>query len=412
MHLLYISSAVPPFHDSATIRTVFLLRGMARRGIQVTTISPDFPGGDASLLARMPDDVHSLRTPAPQYYLTHDRLHGRMRWLYANAMHYLKVPDVLAGWERQAVAAAEPVIRSRRPDLLYSSSGSVTAHLAASVLARTHRIPWIADVTDPWSLVERRAVAVPFQRWRNRRMERRTLAAASTLLFTTEECAAAYRDAWGKHLPPAHVIPCGYDREEFREERRILRDGAMRLTYVGVAYGGNRNLDPAIEAVARWNQAAGSTRIQMQVVGPHSAKFETGARQLAADGITFSDRVPYERSLDHIRQAHALFLIGNDGPLQVPGKVFMYLASGRPILYVGQLPKASDPTYKLLRDMPGVAFAEQSSASILERLQELDEQYENWERLALPRRRMPQVEQYEWDRLAGEVVRIAERLIT
>jgi glycosyltransferase involved in cell wall biosynthesis len=409
MHVLYLSSAVPPFYDSATIRTVFLLRGMARRGVRVTTVSPEFPGGDASLLARMPEGVVSLRTPAPQYFLTYDRLQGRTRWLYANAMYYLKVPDVLAGWEQQAIGAAEPVIAAQKPDILFSSSGSVTAHLAASRLARAHGLPWVADVTDPWSLVKRRTISVPFHRWRNRRLERKTLSSASALIFTTEECAAAYREEWGKRMPPTYVVPCGYAAQEFREERRILRDGAMRLTYVGVAYGGNRDLDPAMEAVARWNQASGAVRVRMLIVGPHSAKFEARARKLAAGGITFSDRVPYERSLEHIREAHVLFLIGNDGPLQIPGKVYMYLASGRPILYVGQLPKANDPTYKLLREMPGVAFAEQSSASILQRLQELDEQYENWERLALPRRRMPQVERYEWDRLAGEVVDIARR---
>lgn len=411
MRILYISSAVPPFQDSAAIRSVFLLRGFARRGAQVTTVSPDYPNGDASLLERMPSPVRAVRTSSPHFHRMRQRLTGRAWWLYANMLQAAAVPDILAGWEKDALAAAEPVIASTRPDVLFSSSGSPTGHMAAGKLARQHRIPWIADVTDPWGLTSSRAFFLPFWRWRNRRLERATLSHASALLFTTEECMAAYQQAWGSTLPDPHYVPCGYDNDEFAEERRVLRDGPINLTYVGVAYGTNRNLNPAMEGVARWNRTAGSARVRMQVVGPHSEKFERLAQELSAGEITFSGHVPYERSLELIRGAHVLFLIGNDGVLQIPGKVYMYLASGRPILYVGQLPKDADPTYKLLREFPGVAFAEQDAGSVMERLRELDEQYENWERLAQQRRRMPQLERFEWDRLAGETLAIAKKII-
>jgi len=89
-------------------------------------------------------------------------------------------------------------------------------------------------------------------------------------------------------------------------------------------------------------------------------------------------------------------LVGNKSPYQVPGKTFLYLASGRPILYLSQMPHADDPTYQLLRAFEGVAVVPNEAQAIREWLAALNEaQFRAWEAEAHARYAAPSLAPYE-----------------
>ena len=53
------------------------------------------------------------------------------------------------GWILPATVTTAVICLAKRPDLIYSSGGPVSAHLATGLVARITRIPWIAELQDP-----------------------------------------------------------------------------------------------------------------------------------------------------------------------------------------------------------------------------------------------------------------------
>ena len=97
------------------------------------------------------------------------------------------IPDARIGWYPAAVRAGKDLIRTTRPDLIFSTAPPYTVHLIAAKLAKTFNIPWVADFRDPW--VENYAYNTqyrfPWVRWFNERMERRVLNRADRVVVAT-----------------------------------------------------------------------------------------------------------------------------------------------------------------------------------------------------------------------------------
>jgi hypothetical protein len=411
MRVLFISTAIPPFPESQTIRNIFFIKGLVRRGFEVTVVTPEFLRGDKSLLQGMPPGCEYARTPRPPFDVQQEalarlpRVGKSLAWLHGILAGLFAVPDYRSGWDRLALSVCSELDAAREFDAVISSSGSYTAHLAANAVSRLWGLPWVADYGDPWSLNSIWPSNSPHLRLLNRRMERAVLPDARAVVFSTEETLRAYEQWLGSRLPPAFCIPCGYSLEEFAEVASLQSPTGKDLcvSYVGVAYRSNRNLIPAIEAMAELQKKSSFRRkVSLHIVGPHSRFFEKAAQNRDIQhAVQFLGRVSYSESIEHIRRSHCLLLIGNRGTLQIPGKVYMYLASGRPILYIGQLPRQRDPSYQLLSRFSGVLYADMSSRTILAALEELCSEYGRWQELALQRRTEPALRQYEWNALGN-----------
>jgi len=418
MRVLFISLSLPPFAESQTIRSAYLIHALAQRGVAFDLITAHTVPSmtDPSLEALLPESCQVWRTEAPVYDRTVERLKqtGRQRllYLYGNIAYRLFAPDARRGWEKQAVELALQVAERSPPDILMSASGSGTAHLAAVRLKRTLGRPWVADLGDPWSWVDWQHLDTWLKAMQNSWLERRTLPQADLLVWTTEATQRAYQQWYGHRLPPSVVIPYGYRQEDFPDAPSPAAL-PIRFAYVGAASRRARNLIPLLEALAR---AQNTLPIALQIVGDASQHFRRAAHALNLPQVHFTGRVSYADSLHAIREAGVLVLVGNRSLYQVPGKTFLYLASGRPILYLSQMPYADDPTYQLLSAFEGVAAVPNHAQAIREWLESLNEaQFRAWEAQARARHAAPSLEPYEVHslgrRLYTQLARVVERTV-
>ncbi|MFN3690188.1 MAG: glycosyltransferase, partial [Fimbriimonadales bacterium] len=363
--------------------------------------------------ALIPDSVRVWRTPTPAYDRKMDALkRSGNRWgayVYGNLAYRLYAPDVRRGWEREALQLARNVVQKYPPDLILSASGSCTAHLAAAALKRETGLPWAADLGDPWAWVDWQHKDTWLKAVQNSWLERRTLSQADLLIWTTEATQRAYQQWWGARVPPSIVVPYGYRQSDFAFYRWTPAEMPLRLSYVGAASRRARNLIPLIEALAK---TPTELPLQLQIVGDASAHFQTAARQTGLDTIKFTGRVSYRDSIRHICQAGILILIGNKSPYQVPGKTFLYLASGRPILYVYQLAEQDDPTWQLLKPFAGVRYVandEQALSAFLRQLTE--EAFRGWEQQAREHPSQPALYNLEQRQLTERLLEAFSRLL-
>lgn len=358
--ILFISTSLPPIADSQTIRNIFLINAFLRDGYSVQLVQPPSKGGDQTLSGMFSSDVTRLFTGLPLY----DRLVGSLTSISAPSIRSVLhrviarsaglvcVPDVRVGWDKQAYNAAVAAFDDERPDIIISSSGSNTAHLAAGRLVRAWNKPWIAEFGDPWSLNPIAPACHPHIRFLNGTIERRVLRSASGIVFTTEETRVAFAE---NVLPdgtvPTIVVACGYDPILINDpfETQGIRRGEFVLAYTGTAGRGSRDLSPLLDALQRiLTRDPSVPRIRVRLVGSVAAgtgKSRAGWPKLNIDNTGW---MPYPESISEIRRADMLVLIGNRSSLQIPAKAFNYLASGKPIIYIPQQDAKSDPTWQLL----------------------------------------------------------------
>ena len=198
---------------------------------------------------------------------------------------------------------------------------------------------------DPWADIyyakdlHRSALAT----WLDTRYERQVLARADAVLVTSPETKRLFL---GKNpaLPAAkfHVLPNGYDESDFQQSAPPPAD-CLRLVHTGTITELYR-IGELLRALAATAAAHPDVPLRLRFVGEVSARLR--AEIVAADlaGITeFLPFVPHRQSVAYLLQASALLMAIPDVPLNrgiLPGKVFEYLAAGKPILCVG--PAGSD----------------------------------------------------------------------
>jgi glycosyltransferase involved in cell wall biosynthesis len=335
----------------------------------------------------------------------------RLRSLVRNALY---IPDAQVGWLPFAVRAGMRAVRSAareasrhgsRGVALYSSSFPITSHLAALVVSRRTRRPWIAEFRDLWT----RNHLTPRQPGPRRRIdeaiERRIVAGADLVVTVTEdwrrELIAQFPDQPSGKF---RVLPNGYEPGEFAASAAVGPDpDRFRLVYVGTMYGDGQDPSPlfqALHALARQGVVA-PEQLVLEIVGRPHAPARALARQSGVEHLVqFSGLVSHDEAIARQMSGDLLVVIldpANDRLRGcIPGKVFEYLAAGRPIL--GIVPPGGE-TAALLRAAGNGQVVDGGVTAIQEAVAAALERWRSGRRAAGPSSDV--VERFRYDRLAG-----------
>jgi hypothetical protein len=221
----------------------------------------------------------------------------------------------------------------------------------------------VADFRDPWSLrlpegstVRRRAVA----------LERRLAAEASRVVTVSPSWGRLFGQRWGR---PVDVVPNGHELDLDQLAARSAPDELV-VGYLGTYYPATQDLTGVWAALATLESSA-----RVRVIG---AANRVLGQQLDAvglgDRLDVSGFVGQGRVLEELGRCSVLVLAGptDADPVSrgvVAGKVWEYLATGLPILYVGD---ETCDIAALLAEQPGCALhASQDVEGIAESLRAL-----------------------------------------
>lgn len=248
----------------------------------------------------------------------------------------LRFPDESWPWllrYRQVRAAVARV----EPHLIFSSSPPATAHLIARRLSADLGVPWVADFRDPWSHNHRLRRSTLFKR-AEIRLERRVVRSVTALTTVSP----AFRDLLvGLHAKPTFIVPNGFESVDDPLERDLDLDGRVVFTYTGLLYDTSAvpMLCDAIERLlAEARLDAGHVRFRFYGRNQGVAAAALATRPRARAVVDLLGEVSHERALEAQRAASVLLLLEPPEGWAVsltPGKLFEYVASGRPILATG-----------------------------------------------------------------------------
>jgi hypothetical protein len=224
--------------------------------------------------------------------------------------------------------------RECHPELIYSTGGPPSAHLAAGLLARWVKMPWIAELQDP----------IVFKDWKrsttalkiNSRLERFILRNASAVVFLTEGARERAVRRTAADAAKTHVIypgACAADEPQAIYSKTDL----CRFAHFG-SLGGSRNPGTFLEGlkIVLDQNPQLIEKVRFDLYGTTDSFSEKLiARFKYRKVVTDFGKVPRLDALRAMRKSDALILIQNLDDLSyetIPSKVYEYLRTDRPIL--------------------------------------------------------------------------------
>ena len=348
--VLMIAHHFPPAGGSGSNRALAFARYLREYGWHPTVLTPGAEWAmnrDDRLGGEIPADVRVIRTrsweprphaaaPASAIPAVGSRSASNLR---LHLGHLKRFPDAHLGWLPFALGAARRVSF----DVAYSSSGPFTSHLVGLALKRLTGRAWVAELRDGWYRWNR-AIFPDYPAWRDRlerRLEASALRSADRVVLVTDRMAAAFRCQY-PDLPKEHfaVVSNGFDPAQFPTTGEPPPEHpGWNVVHAGALYYG-RSLASFLEAAARVAAADASFahEFRLTLIGTldGSARAELIQRATATQ-VQFRGQLDHASTIEGMRSADALLLVANTTPgaeATVPGKLFEYLAMGRPVLAV------------------------------------------------------------------------------
>ena len=361
LRLLIITYYWPPSGGAGVQRCLKFVKHLAEFGVEPTVITVDparatYPVRDESLLADVPAGVRVIRTDTAEPFGSYQKLTGRAvphggfanegrpgllqkvsRFVRGN----LFLPDPRRGWNRYALTAVERLLAAGEQfDAVLTSSPPHSTQLIGLELKERHGLRWLADLRDPWTDIyytkdlHRTAPAA----WLDRHYERQVLTQADVVLTTSPATRRLFLSK-NPALPATkfEVLPNGYDEADFTAASAPPA-GCLRITHTGTITEAYR-IENLLRAVAEGQRRHPAVPLRLRFVGQVSAglRAQIGAAGLAT-ATEFIPFVPHAESVAYLLESSVLLMaipdVANNAGI-LPGKIFEYLAAGKPVLCVG-----------------------------------------------------------------------------
>lgn len=258
------------------------------------------------------------------------------RWLF--------VPDDRILWLPFALRAGAQVCRSEPIRAIYGTVPSYSVATIGVAISKKTGLPLILDLRDPWTGDPYHQGPTALHRLLSRRMEAAALRHARKVIVICEDMKRFFLRKY-PDLPESKiaVITNGYDAEEMRSATPVRND-RFTVVYSGTLYAHHAEV---FEAFCKaWSDACIRSPefqqgAQFRAVGRTDPEITAIAGRYPKMRAQFLGNQPHSAALRHLTGASLLLLLIKNvrrdaqSVITIPGKVFEYIGSQRPILMIG-----------------------------------------------------------------------------
>lgn len=265
------------------------------------------------------------------------------------------IPDARFLWVKPSVHYLKKYIEENQIDTIVTSGPPHSLHLIGLQLKKELGVKWFADFRDPWTTIgyHKALKLSSYAEKKHKALEKEVLNSADTIIVTSKTTKAEFQAITSK---PIEVITNGYDVEKVTKQ---TLDEKFTLAHIG-SFLSDRNpkiLWQAIQELTKENMDF-KNDFQLKLLGATSQEvLDTINEFQLGDFVLNLGYVSHQEAVEHQRKSQVLLLIeinSEDTKSIIPGKVFEYIVSERPIVAIG--PKDSDFAEIITSTNTGVFF--------------------------------------------------------
>ena len=354
--------------------------------------NPTYPIVDSNLVAEVSDKAIILKTPIFEPYqlasfLSKNKtkkissgiipnqkkqsfLEKVMLWVRGN----LFIPDARVFWVKPSVAYLEKYIRENEIDTIITSGPPHSLHLIGLELKQKMNLKWLADFRDPWTTIgyHKSLRLSQYAAKKHKQLERQVLNTADTIIVTSKTTKAEFQALTTK---PIEVITNGFDVEKV--DKQSL-DTKFSLAHIG-SFLSERNPKIVWESLVELCAEIPDfkSHLEIKLIGAISQEVLETIEQFGLNSFLNNlGYVSHAEAVAHQRKSQVLLLIeinSDETKSILPGKLFEYMVSERPILAIG--PKDSDFAEIITNTNTGVFFEYSEKAKLKQTIQEYYNQF-------------------------------------
>ena len=365
--VLIISYYWPPTGGSGVQRWVKFAKYLPEEGWQPVIYTPENPeqlAKDTSLETEVPEETEVIKTHIIEPYELYKKvlrksghskeavevnpvnaqhkslLQKAAMWVRGNLFR----PDPRCLWIRPSVRFLKKYLAEHPVDLIVSTGPPQSMHLIGLRLARETGLPWIADFRDPWTRIfyfKHLQMTKATERW-HEKMEKKVLDEASAVVAVSPLVQQEFQAMTDT---PVELITNGFDECDFEGSECTEAYGGpeknFTITHTGLfAADGNPTVlwDVLSEKCAKDEQFRKLLKIKL--IGKNDEQISKALEDRGLkDMLEDMGYQPHSAAVQEQRTASVLILPLRKEPeykAVLPGKLFEYLASFRPVLGIGQ----------------------------------------------------------------------------
>ena len=321
--------------------------------------NPNYPLIDESLVSEVPNDLTILKQPIDEPYkfagfLSKNKSktiskgiipEPKTQAIADKLMLYIRgnfyIPDARKNWVKPSVNYLSKYISENDIDTIITTGPPHSLHLIGLKLKEQLGVKWLADFRDPWTTIgyHKELKLNEASKQKHIALEKQVLEAADQVIVTSSVTKNEFQKKTEK---PITVITNGYDVEKVLP---ITLDENFSLAHIGSLLS-KRNpeiLWKVLQDLVNENEDF-AKYFQLKLVGAVS---DNVLKSIDLHGLTnYVNNLGYVSHSESVmfqKKSQILLLIeidSEDTKAIIPGKLFEYMVSKRPILAIG--PNDSD----------------------------------------------------------------------
>lgn len=358
--------------------------------------NPNYPIIDNSLVDEIPEDLTIIKQPILEPYKLASKISKgqsdtiskgiipdkKKQGIVQRLMLFVRgnffIPDARKKWIKPSVNYLSTYIKDYDVQTIITTGPPHSLHLIGLQLKQRYDVNWIADFRDPWTTIgyHKKLKLMPLARKRHKVLESNVLNCADKIIVTSNNTKENFVSITNK---PIEVITNGYDHEEVGN---VELDNKFTLSHIGSLLS-ERNpevLWKVLEDITSENRIFASF-FQLNLIGSVSGSIlRSLEKHNLLEYVNLKGYVSHIEAIKYQKKSQVLLLIeidSEDTKCIIPGKLFEYMVSNRPILAIG--PEGSDVSEILRTTNTGNYFLYSDYDALKEIIVDMFEAYRSGE---------------------------------
>ena len=411
MKVLIITYYWPPAGGPGVqrwLKFVKYLRDFDIEPVLYTPQNPTYALTDESLIDEIPDGIKIIKRPIFEPYrfaellskkdsktISKGIIAGQKKQSFVQKLLlYIRgnffIPDARKFWVKPSVKFLSDYLEQNGIDTIITTGPPHSVHLIGQGLREKVNVKWIADFRDPWTTIgyHHKLKLSDSSRKKHKALEKGVLNTADHVIVTSFTTKKEFEKITQTSVD---VITNGYDVEISSD---VQLDKKFSIAHIGSLLSGRNPeiLWKALNELCQEHEAFRNNLVLNLVGAVSEDVLDTIRLYDLNEYIVQKGYVSHKEAVYLQRSSQVLLLVEIDASYTkciIPGKLFEYMSSGRPILAIG--PEGAD-VEKLIQETESGEFF--TYGQFLELKQQIWEYFEAYQVAQLKTRTSARIDKY------------------